>query len=68
MELAGGFIFLIIILEVFWLWMMFDVLTAKMDGGNKLLWALVVFFFNLLGAVLYFFIGRKQKKPKLTNS
>ncbi|WP_240729832.1 MULTISPECIES: PLD nuclease N-terminal domain-containing protein [Flavobacteriaceae] len=38
-----------------------DILRNKFEGNNKLIWTLVVLFFNLLGAVLYFTIGKKQK-------
>lgn len=38
-----------------------DILRNKFEGNNKLIWILVVLFFNLLGAVLYFTIGKKQK-------
>ena len=38
-----------------------DILKSKFEGNNKLIWVLVVLFFNLIGAILYFTIGRKQK-------
>ncbi len=41
-----------------------DILKSKFNGNDKIVWVLVVLFFNLIGAILYFTIGRKQK---LTN-
>ena len=38
-----------------------DILKSKFNGNDKIVWVLVVLFFNLIGALLYFTIGRKQK-------
>jgi len=38
-----------------------DILKNKFDGENKIIWVLVVLFLNLIGAILYFTIGRNQK-------
>ncbi|MCF6168597.1 PLDc N-terminal domain-containing protein [Lutibacter sp.] len=38
-----------------------DILKSKFERNNKLVWVLVVLFLNLLGAILYFTIGKKQK-------
>jgi phospholipase D-like protein len=38
-----------------------DILKSKFNGNDKISWILVVLFFNLIGAILYFVIGRKQK-------
>ena len=38
-----------------------DILKSEFSGNNKIVWVLVVLFFNLIGAILYFTIGRKQK-------
>jgi len=38
-----------------------DILKGKFEGNNKIVWVLVVLFLNLIGAILYFTIGRKQK-------
>lgn len=47
---------------VFWIWMFIDVLTGDFDDGfTKIIWILVVLFLNGFGAVLYYFVGRKQK-------
>ena len=51
--------FLGIIMTIFAL---IDILKSKFNGNDKIIWILVVLFFNLLGAILYFIIGRKQKQ------
>lgn len=38
-----------------------DVVRNKFTGNNKIVWLLVVLLGNVLGALLYFIIGRKQK-------
>ena len=58
-----GLIYLGII--VFWLWSLIDILKSDFQGSGKIVWLLVVFFLSLLGSILYFFIGRKQKINEL---
>ncbi|NEV94933.1 PLDc_N domain-containing protein [Psychroflexus sp. YR1-1] len=43
------------------LWALIDIARSEFSGNNKVVWVLIVLFTNFLGAVLYFFIGRKQK-------
>lgn len=38
-----------------------DILRRKFIGNNKLIWLIVVILLNILGAILYFSIGRYQK-------
>ena len=42
-----------------------DILKNEFEGNNKIIWVLVVLFLSLIGAILYYFIGRKQKIKKL---
>jgi hypothetical protein len=46
---------------VFWLWVLIDILKSEFTGANKIAWLLAVILLPLLGAVLYWFIGREQK-------
>jgi ABC-type molybdate transport system permease subunit len=48
---------------IFWLWALIDILRNDFTGSNKLIWILLVLFIPVLGFVLYFLIGRKQKIP-----
>ncbi len=54
---------LIIFLAIFIIWLiaLIDILRSEFTGYNKIIWILVVLFVPLLGAILYFIIGRKQK-------
>ena len=57
METILGLIFII-----FWFWAFIDILKSNFeDNIIKLIWLLVVFFLSILGAILYYFIGQKQK-------
>jgi hypothetical protein len=38
-----------------------DIVRSEFTGYNKLVWLLAVIFFPLIGWILYFIIGRKQK-------
>ena len=55
-------IILAIAATIFWIWMLIDRLTnARLQGVEKLIWVLVIFFLHLLGAIIYFFVGREQR-------
>lgn len=41
-----------------------DVLKNEFEDNNKIIWVLVILVLWLVGAILYYFIGRKQKLPK----
>ena len=52
---------LLILTTIFWLWMLIDCLqNRRIQGVEKLVWVLVILFLHVLGAVLYFAIGRGQ--------
>lgn len=38
-----------------------DIIRNEFKGNDKLMWVLIVIFFNILGSILYFSIGRKQR-------
>ena len=38
-----------------------DILRSDFKGNDKIIWVLLVVFMNLLGTLLYFIIGAKQK-------
>ena len=53
LTLAGG---------VLWVWMLIDCLTKEPSEGNdKLIWAMVIIFLSVLGAVLYYLIRRPER-------
>lgn len=51
----GAFFFIIPIIALI------DILKNRFEGNNKLIWTLVVLFTWIVGSLLYFLIGRKQK-------
>ncbi|MCX7793537.1 MAG: PLD nuclease N-terminal domain-containing protein [Thermodesulfovibrionales bacterium] len=67
MVVGASEIFVLFILLIFigifavWLFALIDILKSEFTGYNKIIWILVVLFIPLVGAVLYFIIGRKQK-------
>jgi hypothetical protein len=52
---------LIVLFGIFWLWALIDILKSDFKGSNKIVWLLLVIFIPLLGFILYFLIGKKQK-------
>ena len=38
-----------------------DIQKSKFNRNDKIFWVLVVLLFNLIGTMIYFTIGRKQK-------
>lgn len=38
-----------------------DILSHNFKKNDKLIWILMVIFLNIIGVVLYLFIGRKQR-------
>lgn len=54
-------IFLMSLILILPLICLIDILKSKFEQNNKLIWVLVILFLNIIGALLYFFIGRKQK-------
>ncbi|MHB9141004.1 MAG: PLD nuclease N-terminal domain-containing protein [Paludibacter sp.] len=41
---------------------MVDLMKNKYHGNNKTIWILLVIFTNIIGSLLYFIIGRQQKR------
>jgi hypothetical protein len=66
--LALGAVFWIIAIlaSIFWLWMLVDVLMSNKPANEKILWFLVVFFLHLIGALIYFFVGRNRTPGTVT--
>jgi sterol desaturase/sphingolipid hydroxylase (fatty acid hydroxylase superfamily) len=48
---------LVLVGFIFWLWMLIDAIKKPIE--NKMLWILVVFFGNILGALIYFFVVKR---------
>jgi len=63
--LFGGIFGLLIaaLVFVFWLWMLIDCIKYETDSTQRIIWALVVFFFPCLGSLIYLF-ARKMPRGK----
>lgn len=54
---------------IFWIWMLVDCArNPRLRGGAKVVWLLVVFFLNWLGALIYFFAGRARNQTTFIHS
>ena len=48
-----------------YLYTLIDILKSEFTNSiNKIIWLIAVIFLPILGIILYFFIGRKQKIQK----
>jgi len=51
----------------FWIWMLVDCLKHESSEGNdKLVWALVIVLTNWIGALIYFFVRRGERRRLLS--
>ena len=51
---------------VFWIWMLVHAIQNKgLSDTERILWVLVIIFVNLLGAIVYFFVGRPRAPARL---
>lgn len=66
MLLCSCFMILIgIALLGFWIWMLIDCAQRTFPGENdKLIWILVVVLAGWIGAIIYYFVGRKKGTKK----
>ena len=53
------------LITLFWLWMLFDAVVRQTPLASKIIWGLVVIFFYLPGALIYFFAKRTHKPQEL---
>jgi FtsH-binding integral membrane protein len=58
---------LLLLLSFFVLWLiaLVDILRNEFTGYNKIVWLLAVIFVPLIGAIVYLFIGRKQRVARV---
>jgi len=68
---AGGGIILILAMlvilplallsMVFWIWMLIHAIQNKgLTDNERIVWVLVIVFVHLIGALIYFFVGRPK--------
>jgi hypothetical protein len=54
-------ILIVVFFVLLWVSAFVDILKNNFKKNNKLTWIIVVVFIPILGAILYFMIGKKQK-------
>lgn len=49
----------------FWIWMLVDCATKEPSQGNEnIVWILIIVFTSWIGALIYFFVRRPQRKKE----
>ena len=57
---------LLLLAFAFWIWMLVDCATKESSQGNdKVIWILVILFTHWLGALIYYFVRRPERKRQL---
>jgi phospholipase D-like protein len=64
---AGGAVVTIVIgifilASIFWIWMLIDCLVSSLPPLEKLVWLVIIFFLHLIGAIIYFIVGRPKAR------
>lgn len=48
---------------LFWVWMLVHAIQNKgLSDSERIVWVVVIVFVNLLGAILYFFVGKPKSR------
>ena len=55
-------IIIIVLLNIFWIWMLIDCIIKETDGTQRIIWALIIFFFHCVGSLIYFFARKMTRK------
>ncbi|MBN8821936.1 MULTISPECIES: PLD nuclease N-terminal domain-containing protein [unclassified Spirosoma] len=62
MGLGGQELLLVLFILGLPVFALVDVVRSEFRGPNdKLIWVIIIVFFNIVGALLYFIIGRNQR-------
>jgi hypothetical protein len=47
---------------IFWIWMLINAIqNPGLSGTEKIVWVLVILFLHVLGALIYYFVGRSKR-------
>jgi hypothetical protein len=58
---VGAFSILGLLELIFQIWMLIDAIqNPRLEGSQRVVWALVIIFMPCLGPVLYFFLGKSR--------
>jgi uncharacterized BrkB/YihY/UPF0761 family membrane protein len=50
-----------LLLFAFWIWMLVDCANSPLPTSDKTAWILILVFTHALGAILYYFIPRRER-------
>ena len=55
-----------LLLLAFWVWMLVDCIRHEPSEGNdRIVWVLVIVFAELIGAAIYYFVRRPERRRRL---
>lgn len=51
---------------IFWIWMLIDcAINEATEGSTKIVWVIIIALTHLIGALIYCFVRRPQRRLKL---
>jgi len=59
--LIGAILLFVLVSFIAFIWAIIDILKAKNETNWKILWVIICLFLGLIGVIIYYFVGRKQK-------
>ena len=60
------FIFLLaLLLIIFWVWAIIHCLFSKLSAAQKIFWLIIIIFFSLIGALIYFIFSKATGEKKM---
>ena len=62
--IAEAVILLSLLVGVLWIIALIDILKSDFAGNDKIIWLLVILLIPIIGPIIYFIVGRKQKIGK----
>lgn len=56
-------VFLAVLIFIFWIWAIIDCLSSKLSVAEKLFWIIIIVFFHIIGALIYYIFTKVVKRP-----
>ncbi|MFP4118507.1 MAG: PspC domain-containing protein [Candidatus Woesearchaeota archaeon] len=53
-----GFILLLIVGLIIWIWALVDALSSNLPDGDKIIWTIIIIFFHIFGAIIYLVVAK----------
>ncbi|MFP4424123.1 MAG: PspC domain-containing protein [Candidatus Woesearchaeota archaeon] len=55
-------LFFVAVTLIVWIWALIDIIVSRLDAAEKLIWLLIVLYFQFIGAIVYLVVVKGLKK------